>query len=968
MAKFLRASVLLLSLALLAAAMPATAYGANGAYDTDGDGLIEISYLEQLDAVRSDLNGDGTPGDPPQGYGKGADTALWFAAFPNVQGESACPNPCTGYELTRDLDFNDPGSYASGRVNPEWTSGGGWEPMVFGATFEGNGHTISNLYSNRPFHRASISTYRKKGGGLFEQLWGASTQRHDVDGIIANLGLVNVNITGENSAYALVGYNNGIIRNSYATGRVSANGLVGGLVAANSKGGRIIDSYADVDLETYGGSTFGSAGGLVGDNRGLIRGSHAQGDVMGLEAGVGGLVGTNGALGRLDPDKQTVYGTIESSYATGSVTGVSRSSDKVDVGGLVGYNEGIINRSYATGPVFAPTDHAGGLVGTNSGRITASYASGDVWAENHVGGLVGSAGGVIAGSYATGEVHGVGDLGGLVGRLGGGKIIGSYSTGPVVQVAFGQSDNDFVLAFGDYGSLVGSLSSSSEIVASYATGPISGGIAKGGRPFDSSHPEAPENVRYSYWSSGARGPHLLANEERTAKLQSPVAYEGIYANWREDVDNADGDGNPATGGDDVWDFGDGSQYPALKADLDGDGRATWQEFGDQPRDRPADASPPTTFSPSAWPERPYLEFALPAPNGRYDQDGDGLIEVNYLEQLDAIRHDLDGNGVPNYTANTREGIDPSNNWEEITSRHIDGQAYAAAFPTATGEPVCRQRCHGYELARSLDFNDPASYASGAVNPAWTAGEGWASLGYYRHNYSSGFLAIFEGNGFTINNLYIGDSRLKVSELFSTTMDVRTDSYLPRGLIGYAGPTAQVRNLGLVDASIRETTFGFGSLGALVTVNEGIIGDCYATGSLQVAMPPDQDFDDELLHLSLSGTGGLVGVNQHAGEIRNSYATVTSSTVPKVRSLYERPTIRMGGLVGLNAAFIRDSYATGDVSTLDLSSGGLGVDNTGIVLRSHATGNVSVEPGFRGPEALAGFPAAGGGGLFAVNKV
>ena len=33
-----------------------------------------------------------------------------------------------------------------------------------------------------------------------------------------------------------------------------------------------------------------------------------------------------------------------------------------------------------------------------------------------------------------------------------------------------------------------------------------------------------------------------------------------------------------------------------------------------------------------------------APNGKYDTDGDGLIDVNNLEQLSAIRYDL-GDGT-----------------------------------------------------------------------------------------------------------------------------------------------------------------------------------------------------------------------------------------------------------------------------------------------------------------------------------
>jgi len=32
-----------------------------------------------------------------------------------------------------------------------------------------------------------------------------------------------------------------------------------------------------------------------------------------------------------------------------------------------------------------------------------------------------------------------------------------------------------------------------------------------------------------------------------------------------------------------WDFGDNTQNPVLKVDFDGDGTATWEEFGTQPR-------------------------------------------------------------------------------------------------------------------------------------------------------------------------------------------------------------------------------------------------------------------------------------------------------------------------------------------------------------------------------------------------
>lgn len=40
------------------------------------------------------------------------------------------------------------------------------------------------------------------------------------------------------------------------------------------------------------------------------------------------------------------------------------------------------------------------------------------------------------------------------------------------------------------------------------------------------------------------------------------------------MDNADGDDNFATGGDDPWDFGTCIEYPALRTDFNGDGQAT----------------------------------------------------------------------------------------------------------------------------------------------------------------------------------------------------------------------------------------------------------------------------------------------------------------------------------------------------------------------------------------------------------
>ena len=126
-------------------------------------------------------------------------------------------------------------------------------------------------------------------------------------------------------------------------------------------------------------------------------------------------------------------------------------------------------------------------------------------------------------------------------------------------------------------------------------------------------------VTASYWDTQTSGQATGVGDgdstgvqgRTTAQLQSPIGYAGIYSTWNADLDNADGDDNSATGTDDFWDFGTSSQYPALKADLDGDGSPTWQEFGSQ---RPT--PPPTPGAPTAVAQGPtQIDLSWSAPSG-----------------------------------------------------------------------------------------------------------------------------------------------------------------------------------------------------------------------------------------------------------------------------------------------------------------------------------------------------------------
>ncbi|WP_367847777.1 filamentous hemagglutinin N-terminal domain-containing protein [Rhodoferax sp. WC2427] len=105
----------------------------------------------------------------------------------------------------------------------------------------------------------------------------------------------------------------------------------------------------------------------------------------------------------------------------GSVSGAD------GVGALVGYNQGAISNSYATGVVSGTGDYAGGLVGQNNGAISNSYATGNVSAPDFAGGLVGgNIGGTVANSYATGSVSGPNHVGGLVGATTSGLVTDSF--------------------------------------------------------------------------------------------------------------------------------------------------------------------------------------------------------------------------------------------------------------------------------------------------------------------------------------------------------------------------------------------------------------------------------------------------------------------------------------------------------------------------------------------------------------
>ncbi len=222
-----------------------------------------------------------------------------------------------------------------------------------------------------------------------------------------------------------------------------------------------IVNVALIDVDIQGGQHTGALAGYY-NAAGRISGCRATGKVSGTRD-VGGLVGFN-------------LGAIEKSHAAVDVTATEMSA-----GGLVGSNNaGTISESHATGQVTGAGVQVGGLVGLNTGgTIKDCHATGDVKGESGaVGGLLGGHSGPLENCHATGAVVGKGDgVGGLIGVVFGtmtNDITGCHATGDVTGV-------DYV------GGLIGralqpniNIGATTTIEHCYATGDVIGGTAVGG--------------------------------------------------------------------------------------------------------------------------------------------------------------------------------------------------------------------------------------------------------------------------------------------------------------------------------------------------------------------------------------------------------------------------------------------------------------------------------------------------------
>lgn len=276
-----------------------------------------------------------------------------------------------------------------------------FEPLYwdsdFGGTFDGQGHTISNLtidYSettglfgatdggeikNLTLNGGSVNAEYGYAGALVGQI-----EETNLTNVHSNLSVTS---TDGNYVGGLVGYARNsdanldmIFENVSSTGVVSAleyvGGLIGNLEVDSGKSITIKESYSTGDVNgSSDQSWYGNVGGFIG------------------EAGVGAY-----------DDDLTSSLTIQDSYATGTVTGAS------NLGGFVGYlgvdSDGYdnasanaeIKNSYAAGDVAGVSERVGGFIGVTDSINYETDST--VFSNNFSAGTVTAPDGADAGGFA----------------------------------------------------------------------------------------------------------------------------------------------------------------------------------------------------------------------------------------------------------------------------------------------------------------------------------------------------------------------------------------------------------------------------------------------------------------------------------------------------------------------------------------------------------------------------------------
>jgi filamentous hemagglutinin family protein len=737
---------------------------------------------------------------------------------------------------------NDAGNYAL--AIPLTATGTYGAPLAgqanaFTGNFNGLGNTIANL---------TITDNADANVGLF----GVN------NGTISNIGVVGGSVTSTISSIArvggLVGTNNGVVIDAYATGPVTGvDADAGGLVGTNT--GTIADSYATGAVSAGTGYGGGLAGTSVPGGSNIISSSYATGAVSGLEAG--GLVGG------------TYSATISDSYATGAVSAVGFNSE---AGGLVGESLlGSITDAYATGAVSSqsPTIYPpGGLIGgPTSTSVSFGYydanTTGMPLGAQTLGCCSGDTGLTTAALQAALPTFQNPGNWAIIPGVSYPYLTAFYPLG-APQVVSGIAD-----VYKDTG--MPPLASSSGIISGSPIYPTVSALLNG-----TSLGSVTTGANGYYYfleppgTIASTGAALLAYTTQNANTGAQNAASVISATGSVSGLAIWGNTLIAPTAETTYSAASAtslqSQNTALIASAVGSNSAVGTLVGNLSQYGYIATGASFTI------DKPTVQFA-----GLYIQTiaanapltVDATVAIDYA---DALILNASGALTVN-AAMTLSGASPVqldgtsiNFTPTLGSLQFTDTEGAGQTLTINGSPYTLL----YNIGEVQNVNNGLGGNYALANPVDAT-----SLGTLNTPLIGNFTGNFNGLGNTISNLTIVDPN-------DTTV----------GAFESLSGGAAISNLGLVGGSltVTETRVDYPNVGGLVGQNNGTITDSYTTGPVTAG--------------EAAALGGLVGSNQ--GSINNSYET--GNVIATDAGGY------VGGLVGQNFAGIGHSYATGAVTS------------------------------------------------------
>lgn len=232
---------------------------------------------------------------------------------------------------------------------------------IFCGTFDGNGHTISNVTLD----------YTGSTTGLFRYITdGATVKNLKISGVFSPKGSA-MTVGG------IAGSNAGTIKNCTFTGTASGTDHIGGIAGINTETG-VIDSC------TAEGVVYGDhfTGGITGSNNGIIKNCINK-----------SMVNTQVQQNKVDLSQITLD----------AITGTELAATVTDIGGIAGISSGVIAgcKNYGDIGYLHMGYNIGGIAGSQTGYIYDCMNSGTISGRKEIGGIVGQLEPVIAITYST---------------------------------------------------------------------------------------------------------------------------------------------------------------------------------------------------------------------------------------------------------------------------------------------------------------------------------------------------------------------------------------------------------------------------------------------------------------------------------------------------------------------------------------------------------------------------------------